>query len=54
MVRWRDVEAHAVEARERGCRVRRERFGETGHCAHVREGGGGRYWGVVKGVWEGE
>ncbi|KAI4231907.1 MAG: hypothetical protein LQ349_005305, partial [Xanthoria aureola] len=41
MVGWRDVEAHAVEAGERGCRVRRERFGKTGHCAHVREGGGG-------------
>ncbi|CAL8578728.1 hypothetical protein XPA_004500 [Xanthoria parietina] len=54
MVGWRDVEAHAVEARERGCKVRRERFGKTGHCAHVREGDGGRYWGVVKGVWEGE
>ncbi|KAL8840401.1 MAG: hypothetical protein Q9176_003899 [Flavoplaca citrina] len=52
MVGWRDVEVHAVEATEKGCMVRRERFERTGHCAHVREGGGERYWGIVKRLWE--
>ncbi|KAL8875812.1 MAG: hypothetical protein Q9198_005879 [Flavoplaca austrocitrina] len=52
MVGWRDVEVHAMHAAEKGCMVRRERFESTGHCAHVREGGGGRYWGIVKRLWE--
>lgn len=54
MVGWWDVEAHAMEAMERGLRVKQETYVGTGHCAHVREGGGVRYWEVVKGMWEDE
>ena len=47
MVGWRDVEDHAREAAERGANVRREKFEGSGHCAHVRVGGGARYWMIV-------
>lgn len=47
------VERHADEAEARGCVVYgRELFKGGGHVALAR-GEGGRYWGVVKGVWEG-
>ncbi|KAK5653454.1 hypothetical protein OQA88_8940 [Cercophora sp. LCS_1] len=52
LVRWRDVEAHAVGAKERGYVVRAERFEGTEHVAHVR-GDGERYWGLCRGNWEG-
>lgn len=53
MVRWRDVEAHAEDARQKGLVVRTERFGGSGHVAHARQGGGARYWKIVDGMWRG-
>jgi len=53
MVNWRDVEAHAVDAERRGYAVRKEKFGASEHCAHVRIGGGERYWAVVDSFWQG-
>ena len=47
MVGWRDVEDHAREAARLGAVVQCEKFERTGHCAHVREGGGVRYWAIV-------
>ena len=52
LIGWRVVEMDAVEATEKGCIVRREMFERAGHCAHVREGVGGRHWVIVKGMWE--
>lgn len=55
MVNWRDVEAHAAEARgrggEMGQEVRMERFGGSGHVGHVRKDGE-RYWGIVGEMWK--
>lgn len=57
MVDFRDVEAHAAEARRRKDvvvgEVRVERFEGTAHVAHMR-GDEERYWRVVKESWEGE
>lgn len=52
VVGWREVEGHAEEARRRGFEVRMERFEGTGHVGHGR-GDMGRYWGAVRGAWEG-
>lgn len=52
LVYWRDVERHAEQAEERGFEVRREKFKGTAHVAHARFEGE-RYWGIVKGIWEG-
>lgn len=62
MIDFRDVEAHAAEARRKGVvggggggeeeGVRLERFQGTEHVAHVR-GDAVRYWRVVKETWEG-
>ncbi|KAF1991798.1 hypothetical protein K402DRAFT_304558, partial [Aulographum hederae CBS 113979] len=50
MVEWRDVEAHAEEAKGLGCEIRLERFEGTGHVSHVvREPE--RYWGAVEDCW---
>ncbi|KAK4645078.1 hypothetical protein QC761_311420 [Podospora bellae-mahoneyi] len=55
LVHWRDVESHAEEARRNGFAVvKLEKFRGTGHVAHGRgEGNQERYWGVVRGLWEG-
>lgn len=53
MVRWCDVEDHAEEARQKGLAVRTEKFGGSGHVAHVREGDGARYWRIVDEMWRG-
>ncbi|KAK4186506.1 hypothetical protein QBC35DRAFT_268320 [Podospora australis] len=55
LVKWVDVENHGKEAKEKGFReVRMERFEGTEHVAHARGGvNEGRYWGLVKGTWEG-
>ncbi|KAK4174622.1 hypothetical protein QBC36DRAFT_242969 [Triangularia setosa] len=55
LVGWRDVEGHAAEAKRAGFKeVRMEKFGGTGHVAHGRgEENQRRYWGVVRGLWEG-
>ena len=47
MVDWRVVKAHARDAVRRGFDVRREQLEESGHCAHVRVGGGTKYWAIV-------
>lgn len=56
LVDFRDVEAHAAEARRKGVvrgQVRVEIFAGTAHVAHVR-GDEDKYWRVVKESWEGE
>ncbi|KAK4197005.1 hypothetical protein QBC40DRAFT_208130, partial [Triangularia verruculosa] len=55
LVHWSDVEAHAEEAKKRGFgSVRLDKFEGTGHVAHGRgEENQRRYWGVVRGLWEG-
>lgn len=52
MVWWQDIEDHAQEAVERGFVVQLEKFEGTGHCAHVRLGGGMRYWAIVNTLWQ--
>jgi hypothetical protein len=52
LVDWRDVEAHAEAAEQKGFAVRRERFEGGEHVAHVRADPA-RYWRVVKETWEG-
>ncbi|KAA8630641.1 hypothetical protein SMACR_08719 [Sordaria macrospora] len=55
LVNWKDVEGHMDEARQRGVRVRAEKFEGTGHVGHARGAGNdGRYWGCVGSFWEGE
>lgn len=51
MVDWQEVEDHAADARSRGFVVDLERFEGSGHAAHVRVGGGERYWQIVKDLW---
>ncbi|KAK4451145.1 hypothetical protein QBC34DRAFT_58569 [Podospora aff. communis PSN243] len=53
LVGWGGIEAHAKEAKERGYKVRMEKFVGTGHVAHARGETEGRYWDLVKGIWEG-
>ncbi|KAF8709765.1 hypothetical protein AX14_013470 [Amanita brunnescens Koide BX004] len=50
MIRWQDVESHAKDAEEWCAHVRKERFEDTGHVAHMRKDPE-RYWGVIKEVW---
>lgn len=52
MVPVGDVVAHREAAANAGFGAEVVRFGRSGHVAHVREDGG-RYWGVVWGLWEG-
>ncbi len=52
MVGWRDVEAHARDAAKAGFLVHCEKFEKSGHCAHVRVGGGTRYWAIVNTLWQ--
>ncbi|EPE35104.1 indole-diterpene biosynthesis protein PaxU [Glarea lozoyensis ATCC 20868] len=51
MVEARDVENHAVEAKGKGYEVLRERFGMSGHAAHMIEDPE-RYWGAVGRLWD--
>lgn len=51
MVDWRDVEEHADVAEARGWVVRREMWEGTPHCGHLKREEG-RYWAVVRGVWD--
>ena len=51
MVHWQEVEDHADDARMKGYAVQMERFEGSGHAAHVRVGGGQRYWRIVKNLW---
>ncbi|KAK1773061.1 hypothetical protein QBC45DRAFT_364552, partial [Copromyces sp. CBS 386.78] len=55
LVNWRDVEGHLAEARrQKGMKVRGEKFGGTGHVGHARgKGNEERYWGVVGDFWGG-
>ena len=51
MVHWQEVEDHAADARSKGFAADLERFEGSGHAAHVRVGGGERYWQIVKDLW---
>lgn len=53
MIYWGDVEKHANESKEVGFKVSKERFEGSQHVAHARLDGN-RYWGAVKGLWEGQ
>lgn len=52
MVAAKDVESHGKEAEAKGLDVRLENFGGSPHVAHMRTDGN-RYWGAIKGVWDG-
>lgn len=52
MVSWRDIEAHAEDARQKGFVVQTEKFQGSAHCQHIRVEGG-KYWGIVNDVWRG-
>lgn len=52
MVEWRDVEAHARDAARKGFVVQYEKYDGSGHCAHLRVGGGSRYWTIVNTLWQ--
>ena len=51
MVHWQEVEDHADDARIKGYTVQLEKFEGSGHAAHVRVGGGERYWRIVENLW---
>ena len=51
MVHTEEVEDHATDARQKGFVVDLEQFHGSGHAAHVRIGGGERYWRIVKDLW---
>lgn len=51
LVPWEAVEEHAMEAEEKGFKVRLEKYEESGHCSHLLDDEK-RYWGAVLGVWE--
>ena len=51
MVHWQEVEDHADDAGMKGYAVHLEKFEGSGHAAHVRVGGGERYWRIVKDLW---
>lgn len=51
MVHWQEVEDHAEDARSKGFLVEMEKFKGSGHAAHVRIGGGERYWRIVEELW---
>lgn len=52
MVGWHDVEDHARDAAGEGFVVQREKFDGSGHCAHIKVGGGTRYWAIVDALWQ--
>ncbi|MCJ1465557.1 hypothetical protein MMC07_004175 [Pseudocyphellaria aurata] len=52
MVGWHDVEDHARDATGEGFVVQREKFDGSGHCAHIKVGGGTRYWMIVDALWQ--
>lgn len=52
LVGWRDVEAHAHDARRAGFVVRTETFQNSQHVAHARTDPD-RYWRAVRETWEG-
>lgn len=51
MVHWQEVEDHAADAGMKGYTVQLQKFEGSGHAAHVRVGGGERYWRIVKDLW---
>lgn len=51
IISYSDIEAHARDAKEKGYRVKLERFEGTQHVAHVR-GDEKRYWDVVTDIWQ--
>lgn len=53
LIDYRHVEEHAAAAAEGGYVPRMEKFSGSQHVAHARVDEQ-RYWGVVRGTWEGE
>ena len=51
IIHWQEVEAHAEDAKIKGDEVEMVKFEGSGHAAHVRLGGGARYWKTVKKLW---
>lgn len=51
MVSYKAVEAHIVEARERGFKAEGEEWRGSRHVAHMMMDPV-RYWGVVERVWQ--
>ena len=50
LIAWEDVESHAREAEGNGYDVRRVKYLESGHVAHMLNDET-RYWGSVTGLW---
>jgi hypothetical protein len=52
IVRWEDVESHAVDAENKGLgEVRKELWEKSGHVAHMFSDGE-KYWNVVRSLWD--
>jgi hypothetical protein len=51
MVDWRFIEEHADEAERMGYIVDREKFLDSGHCAHLLDDPD-RYWATVQRLWK--
>lgn len=51
MVQHRAVEEHAMDADRLGFVVRKEKYGMSGHVAHMLQDSG-RYWGAVQRFWD--
>jgi hypothetical protein len=50
IILWRDIEAHAAEAREKGFDVALEMFEGTSHCGHMKDHKE-QYWGAIERRW---
>jgi hypothetical protein len=54
IVRWEDVESHAVDAEKKGLgEVRKELWEKSGHVGHMFSDGE-KYWNVVRSLWDSE
>ena len=52
IVRWEDVESHAVDAEKKGLgEVRKELWEKSGHVGHMFSNGE-KYWDVVRSLWD--
>ena len=49
---WKDVEAHAAEAKSKGCSVALEKYERSAHVSHMRKDEN-RYWEIVRKTIEG-
>lgn len=51
IVPWKEVERHAAEAADRGSAVRKVKFDDSAHVAHVKRYPR-EYWQAVTGAWQ--